>query len=95
MSGRVPYTNADGTSGEFILPQVVLAPGETQLIDVERSVKAHGGDEIASAGLEFQHTGELGSVVTSAFSVSRSGNQVFRVPLWDIAAQRSATGGYP
>ncbi len=31
----------------------------------------------------------------SALSVSDSGNQVFRVPMWDAYAQRSATGGYP
>jgi hypothetical protein len=96
LSGRVPYTTVDGTNGEIILPEVVLAPGETKLIDLDQSVKAYGAsDNVATAGLEFQYTGEMGSVITSAFSVSRSGNQVFRVPLWDIAAQRSATGGYP
>jgi len=31
----------------------------------------------------------------SALSVSDSGNQVFRVPMWDAYAQRSPTGGYP
>ena len=96
LSGRVQYTNSDETNGEIFLPQVQLKPGETEIIDVAQHVKTHGSARnVVAAGLEFQHTGELGSVITSAFSVSQSSNQVFRVPLWDIAAQRSATGGYP
>ena len=96
LNGRVPYTTADGTPGEIILPPLQLSSGETEVIDIATYVKAHGvNGEVAAAGLEFQYTGELGSVITSAFSISRSGNQVFRVPLWDIAAQRSGTGGYP
>ena len=96
LNGRVPYTTTGGNQGEIILPQVQLSPGQTEVIDIGPYVKAHGvNGEVTAAGLEFQYTGELGSVITSAFSVSRGGNQVFRVPLWDIAAQRSGTGGYP
>jgi len=97
VSGRVPYTMKDGTSGELYLPQLQLSNGETKVIDVTQSLSIQGvrRNEVASAGLEFQYTGELGSLITTAFSMSDSGNQVFRVPLWDIAAQRSATGGYP
>ncbi|HEX7331819.1 MAG TPA: hypothetical protein VF290_09975 [Pyrinomonadaceae bacterium] len=96
LNGRVPYAATGGSEGDVILPQVKLSPGETKVIDIALYVKAHGvSSEVTAAGLEFQYTGELGSVITSAFSVSRSGNQVFRVPLWDIAAQRSGTGGYP
>jgi hypothetical protein len=96
LNGRVPYTTADGTEGEIILPQLQLSSGETEVIEIAPYVKAHGvNGEVTAAGLEFQYSGELGSVITSAFSVSRSGNQVFRVPLWDIAAQRSGTGVYP
>jgi hypothetical protein len=96
LSGRIPYTTNDGSMGEITLPQVQLLPGETKLIDLSPSVNAHGvQDKVATAGLEFEYTGAPGSLVTSAFSVSQNNNQVFRVPLWDIAAQRSATGGYP
>ena len=96
LNGRVPYTTTSGNQGEIILPQLQLSSGETDVIDIAPYVKAHGiNGEVTAAGLEFQYSGELGSVITSAFSVSRSGNQVFRVPLWDIAAQRSGTGGYP
>ena len=96
LNGRVPYTTTGGNQGEIILPQLQLSSGETEVLDIAPYVKAHGvNGEVTAAGLEFQYTGELGSVITSAFSVSRSGNQVFRVPLWDIAAQRSGAGGYP
>lgn len=96
LRGRVPYTTTDGTNGEIILPQIELSPRETELINKAPYVRAQGvANDGSVAGLEFEYTGELGSVITSAFSVSRGGNQVFRVPLWDIAAQRSATGGYP
>lgn len=96
LSSRVPYTTNGGTNGELVLPQLQLSPGQTEVIDIAPYVKEAGviSDDTV-AGLEFEYTGELGSIITSAFSVSRSGNQVFRVPVWDIAAQRSATGGYP
>jgi hypothetical protein len=31
----------------------------------------------------------------TAQTVSQNGNQVFRVPMWDVPAQRNGTGGYP
>jgi hypothetical protein len=97
VSGRLPYTMKDGSSGETYVPQLKLLKGETSVIDVTRLLKIQGvrRNDVASAGLEFHYTGELGSLITAAFSVSDGGDQVFRVPLWDIAAQRSATGGYP
>ena len=96
LSGRIPYTTTEGTHGEIILPHIQLSPRETEIIDIAPYVQVHGvSDNVAAAGVEFEYTGELGSIVTSVFSVSRTGSQVFRVPLWDIAAQRSATGGYP
>ncbi len=97
VTGRVPYTKSDKSMTEVNLSPVELAPDETRVIDVSLALDSHGirRNEIVSAGLELEHTGPLGSLITSAFSVSLSGNHVFRVPLWDIAAQRSATGGYP
>ncbi|CAN5592659.1 hypothetical protein BH20ACI3_BH20ACI3_42960 [soil metagenome] len=77
------------------LPSLQLAAGDTEVIEVGPSIEAHGQSSVTAAGIEFDYAGAPGSIVTSAFSISRSGNQVFRVPLWDIAAQRSATGGYP
>lgn len=97
VTGRVPYAMKDGSTGELYLPQMQLSNGETQVIEVTQLLKSQGvrRNEVASAGLEFQHTGDFGSLITAAFSVSEGGNQVFRMPVWDVAAQRSATGGYP
>lgn len=96
LNGRVQYTTNDGTDGVAYLPQIELGPRTTELVDVLQSLRAHNVENrIATASLEFEYTGSPGRVITSAFSVSESGEQVFRVPLWDIVAQRSATGGYP
>lgn len=97
VSGRVPYTTTDGAAGELYLPQEQLSAGESEVVDISHLLKIHGPrrNDVSSAGLELQHTGELGALITASFSVSESGNQVFRMPIWDVAAQRSATGGYP
>jgi hypothetical protein len=96
LNGRIQYTTTDGTDGVAYLPQIELGPRTTELIDVLQAVRAHNVENrIATASLECEYTGSPGRVITSAFSVSESGEHVFRVPLWDIVAQRSATGGYP
>ena len=96
LNGRVQFTTADGTDGVAYLPQIELGPRTTELIDILQALRAHNVENrIATASLEFEYTGSPGRVITSAFSVSQSGEHVFRVPLWDIVAQRSATGGYP
>lgn len=96
LTGRVQYSTTDGTSGVAYVPEIQLAPTTLEVIDILQALRAHNVENrIATASLEFEYTGSPGRVITSAFSVSESGEQVFRVPLWDIAAQRSATGGYP
>ena len=96
LTGRVQYSTTDGTSGVAYVPEIQLAPATLEVIDILQPLRAHNVESrIATASLEFEYTGSPGRVITSAFSVSESGEQVFRVPLWDIAAQRSATGGYP
>lgn len=96
VTGRIPYTRRDGGLGFIPLPKTQLAPGQAKAVNVAAAV--HGSrfhDPDASVGLEFEYTGEPGSVVMSAQSTGSSANQVFRVPLLDPAAQRSSTGGYP
>lgn len=96
LTGRLNYTTKDGTTGSITLPATRLAPQQVEVLDLLPYVSAGGVQiRVATAGLEFEHNGQPGSIVTSAFSVSPNGNQVFRVPLWDIKSQRSATGGYP
>lgn len=95
VSGRVPYTLADGQTGVVALPELRLTPGEAKAFDLDKALRRGGVEQAAAAGLEFEHTGAAGSVVLSAQSVSESRNHVFHVPLWDIEAQKSSTGGYP
>ncbi|HXI25834.1 MAG TPA: Ig-like domain-containing protein [Pyrinomonadaceae bacterium] len=45
--------------------------------------------------LEFKYSTAPGTVLVTALSVGNRDNQVFRMPMWDVAAQRSPTGGYP
>lgn len=96
LTGRINYTTKDGTNGSITLPATSLAPQQVEVLDLLPYVSAGGvQNRVATAGLELEYNGQPGSIVTSAISVSPNGNQVFRVPLWDIKSQRSATGGYP
>ena len=96
ISGRVPYTTTGGSIGVVQLPKVRLAPGEAASIEIEQVIKKTiRSRDIATAALEFDYTTAPGSVMMSAQSVSEDNNQVFRVPMWDVPAQRNGTGGYP
>ncbi|MGH9967654.1 MAG: IPT/TIG domain-containing protein [Pyrinomonadaceae bacterium] len=96
VTGRIRYTRRDGGTRVVYLPKVQLAPGQTKAVNLANPLRGARLEELgAAAGLEFEYTGDPGSVVMSAQSTGRSGNQVFRVPLLDPAAQRSSTGGYP
>jgi len=97
IRGGLPYTTNEGITNVLDFPEIRLAPGETENIDVARAIRQAGVDvrRVASAGLEFTYSGPPGSVLVSALSVSGDGNHVFRVPLVDAEAQPSSTGGYP
>jgi hypothetical protein len=95
LDGRMSYTTLEGEVRHVNYPKTRLASGEAKIIDLSLEEKNHLPPDVITAGLEFEHTGEPGSVVMAAHSMSSDGNQVFRVPLWDPLAQRSPTGGYP
>ena len=90
VSGHIPYTLADGAQGSISLPDIYLAPGEVEKIDLP-SVPG----EVKVAGLEFNYSTSPGSVIATALSVSRDRNHVFRLPVRDASDQRSSTGHYP
>lgn len=96
LNGRVTYTTTNGDTGVIQLPSQNVGPGEIALVAVDRFTR-HVVEQksIATAGLEFEYSTAPGSVIMVAQSVSRDRNQVFRVPLWDVPAQRNGTGGYP
>jgi hypothetical protein len=97
VSGRIPYTGNDGRTGVVTLPEISIAPGQAKVMKAASAAvrKLRLGENIISAGVEFEHTAQPGGVVMSVYSVSQSGNQVFRVPLLDAAGHKSSTGGYP
>jgi hypothetical protein len=88
LTGRFPYTMTDGTVGVAQLPKASL--------DVEGAIRREiRSKKIAAASIEFDYTTAPGSVVMAAETVSTDTNHVFRIPMWDVPAQRNGTGGYP
>jgi len=90
LTGQVSYTDGSGSADNVKIAGVHLQPGEARIV---RTPALRG--DVGSAGLEFEYSTAPGTVIMSAISVSRDGDQVFRVPMLDPQAQRSSTGGYP
>ncbi len=97
IKGRLSYTTAKGTVASLMLPEIQLNPGEMRSIEVLRPIQAKGlnRNSIVSAGIEFKYSTEPGTVLISAQTVSRDGNQVFRVPLTDAQSEPASAAGYP
>jgi hypothetical protein len=95
LKGRLVYTRKNGTQGLIPLTEISLAPGQVHQMDLIAAVGQIDTAKVISLGLEFEHSGTPGSVVMSALSVSRSGNQVFRVPLVDASSLMGSAGTYP
>jgi len=93
LHGRIRYIKKDGGEAVTALREVKLRAGEVKAWQLNEINKQSAGAE--SAGLEIDYSTQPGSVVVSALSVSRSGNQVFQVPMLDVSAQKSSTGAYP
>lgn len=96
VTGRLIFNRPDGSVDRIALPPLTLQPGETGLFDsgsVWSAVRTQAGDE--GIGVEFEHTGNPGSVLMSTTLVSDDRNFVFRVPLTDPQTPPSSTGGYP
>jgi hypothetical protein len=94
VTGRVPYTKADGSVETTMLPELRLAPGETKLVDTKVLKQSKLGNE-GAAGLEFEYEGKPGEIIMLTQSVVKDGDYAFAVPMWDIGAQRSSSGGFP
>lgn len=96
VRGRVPYTNESGDVVFITIPEVNIAAGKIKQIDVERALReANVPPGVAFAGIELEYTTAPGSVIMTAQSVSRSGQQVFQVPLLDPNRMPSSAGGFP
>jgi hypothetical protein len=95
VTGRVRYTTNDGRAGIARIGKSQLRPGESRSLNLTDVISRGRHGDIITAGIELEYTGEAGSVVASALSMSQSGDQVFHVPMIDPAGQPSSTGGYP
>jgi len=96
VTGRVSYTDPVGAVNTIPILSLQLSPSELVDLDLGELLRQHSHNQLdAIGGLELEYSTPKGSVIASALSVSSGGNQVFRVPMWDPSAQRSATGGYP
>ncbi|HSK73111.1 MAG TPA: hypothetical protein VK892_15545, partial [Pyrinomonadaceae bacterium] len=96
VRGRVPYTNDNGDVVFINIPEIQLNSNEVGTLDVKRAIEqANVPASVTFAGLELEYTTAPGSVVMNALSVSRSGKQVFQVPLLDPQRMPSSAGGFP
>ncbi len=95
LNGRIPYSKSNGATGVILLPQVEFTPGETKVIEAATAIRRSGVKGIATAGLEFEYSGAPGSMIMSAYSISRNRNHTFRVLLTDAASLPSSAGTYP
>jgi|GEM_PF-1085170 len=96
VSGRLSYTNDSGEVVFINVPAVRVNANDTKMIDVERAVRqSNVPANITDTGFEFEYSTLNGTVIMTALSVSRSENQVFRVPLFDPQRMASSAGGYP
>ncbi len=96
VKGRLPYTLNNGSQEIAELPAQKLAPGEVKKLELTQAIaRLSRGVVVATAGLEFTYTGEPGSLIAAALSLSNDRNQVFRVLMRDAQVQASSTGTYP
>src|SRR5262245_41200571 len=93
ITARMPYSKQNGDTGTIKLPQISLAPSEIKVLNTSNPQLRR--NDFETAGLEIEYTGAPGIVITSASSVSQSGNHVFALPMKDPQGGLSSTGGYP
>lgn len=95
ISGSIPVTLSAGRTQVLPLSTMSISAGESKVLNLDSALRLLQQDAVVTAGLNLEYTGKPGSVTMSALSLSKSGNQVYQVPLLDPAAQKSSTGGYP
>jgi hypothetical protein len=93
---KIPYTDVSGEVEYAIEPDIELLPLRSKTIRLwEILERANLPDSVAYTGLEVEYTTAPGTVVMNAQSVSKSGKQVFQLPLLDPLKLPSSAGGFP
>jgi hypothetical protein len=96
VSGKINYTDGNGNVVPVIVPDTEIAAHSTKTINLRPILQAANVPaSVKFAGLEFNYTGQQGSVWMAAVSVSPDNNQVFQLPLYDPQKVPSSAGGYP
>ncbi len=94
VQGRIIYTRADGTTGTVEIPQKPIAAGKTQTFSLANLVTNLPPDA-AYGGIELEYDTPKGTIITSVQSVSKDGDHVFQVPMFDPEKMPSSAGGFP
>jgi hypothetical protein len=95
VTGRIPYTRANGTNGSITLPATQLNPNEIRLLNTTVVVQRNNQENIKFASIQLKYNTPPGSIGVATHSESQNKNFVSRVPMWDPLRQHTATGGYP
>ncbi len=96
VKGKIPYTDAGGEVAFVTIPDVQILPNKSKTINLSQEIEAANiPADVTFAGLNLEYSTAPGTVVMNAQSVSRSGQQVFQVPLLDPERLPSSAGGFP
>lgn len=96
IHAKIHFTRSDGSQGFVDIPERTIPAGSTRKIDLSDFIEdAEVPGSITFGGIEVEYDTPRGSVVTSVQSVSRNGNHVFQVPMFDPANIPSSAGGFP
>ncbi len=95
VTGHVPYTRVDGTTGSIALPTTQVNPNEVKLLNTNTIVQRNNQENIKFASIEIRYNTLPGSLGVAVHSESQNRNFVSRVPMWDPLKQYTPTGGYP
>jgi hypothetical protein len=96
VSGKIPYTDANGEVAFVTIPAIQIAPGKTKHINLRQEIQAANiPASVTFAGIDLEYSTAPGTVLMNALSVSQSGQHVFQVPLLDPERLPSSAGGFP
>jgi hypothetical protein len=96
IQGRIIYTSPDGSTSTINFQQGHIAPGATRVFNVSTLIKnANIPNAVTYGGIELEYDTPKGTILTSLQSVSRNGDHVFQVPMFDPQNMPSSAGGFP
>ncbi len=96
IQGKIPYTDTNGVMNAVDIPSTPIAPHSTKKINLHNLIEdANVPNSVTYAGIELSYDTPNGTVITSVQSVSKDGDHVFQVPMFDPDKTPASAGGYP